>query len=343
MMIAALLALAAGAVAGLFLAIRHFRRKRLPAVVALLHGIGGATGFTLVLLTVVREPDFRPIRDSLYLLIATVAFGVVNLLFHVRRVRHRTSLILLHALCAVSGVGLLIRAIVVHEPVETASAAVATPAAAPRAAETAPPLPSAIEPVGAAPSAGESTATPPSGSAPSAPAAPEGSAPKVPEGFSVDPAVRQALDQEIRFESKSATIESSSMTAVADMARALNAHPEVTLVEVQGHADERGDDVQNIVLTRARAHSVVTALTANGVSPARLHEAGYGARCPADSECRTPSAPPSCHATDQWQKDRRVTFVVLQVGKFPFRGEVVCAAGAALIPPADKRFNVYGK
>lgn len=336
MMIVALVALASGAVAGLFLAIRHFRRKRLPAVVALLHGIGGATGFTLVLLTVVREPDFRPIRDSLYLLIATVAFGVVNLLFHVRRVRHRTSLILLHAFCAVSGVGLLIRAILVHEPVQSSNAAVAP--MAPHATEAVPPTPSAPEPAAAAPSTVE-TATP----SPSASASPEKPGSSAPEGFSVDPDVRQAFDQEIRFESKSATIESSSTTAVADMAKALNAHLDVTLVEVQGHADERGDDVQNITLTRARAHAVVSALIANGVSATRLHEAGYGARCPADPECRTPNAPASCHAPGQWQKDRRVTFVVLQVGKFPFRGEVACVAGAALIPPADKRYNVYGQ
>ena len=115
MMIAALLALAAGATAGLYLASKHFRRQRLPAWGALLHGLGGATGFTLVLLAVVREPAFRPVRDSLYVLIATVAFGCVNLLFHVRRVRHRTSLIAIHALCAVSGVVLLIRAIILHE------------------------------------------------------------------------------------------------------------------------------------------------------------------------------------------------------------------------------------
>jgi outer membrane protein OmpA-like peptidoglycan-associated protein len=276
MMIAALLALAAGAVAGLFLALRHFRRKRLPVWGALLHGIGGATGFTLVLLVVVQEPGFRPIRDSLYLLIATVAFGVVNLLFHVRRVRHRTSLILLHALCAVSGVGLLIRAILVHDTVEPANAAVVAPAAAPRATETAPPAPSAIEAV-VPPPAVDSTA-------PATPAAPERAVANAPEGFSVDPAVRQALDQEIRFESKSATIESSSMSAIADMAKVLNAHAEVTLIEVQGHADERGDDVQNVMLTRARAHAVVSSLVASGVSLARLHDRPASSRS-AEKSC----------------------------------------------------------
>jgi outer membrane protein OmpA-like peptidoglycan-associated protein len=333
-MIAALLALASAAVAGLFLAIRHFRRKRLPAMVALVHGLGGATGFTLVLLTVVGEPGFRPVRDSLYLLIATVALGVVNLLFHVRRVRHRTSLIVLHALCAVSGVGLLIRAIVVHQPVETAKATPIAPAAASPAAQTTPPVPSAAEARMAAPSVIQSAAP-----QPSVPRAPERDTPKIQEGFALDPNIRQALDQEVRFESKSATIESSSTPVLADMAKALAAHPEVVLVEVQGHADERGDDAQNILLTRARAHAVVSSLVAHGISAARLHEAGYGARCPADADCRTPNPPPTCHATEQWEKDRRVTFVVLQIGKAPFRGEVVCAAGAPLIPSTDKRYN----
>jgi outer membrane protein OmpA-like peptidoglycan-associated protein len=229
----------------------------------------------------------------------------------------------------------LIRAILVHDTVEPANAAVVAPAAAPRATETAPPAPSAIEAVVPPPAVDSAT--------PAASAASERAVASAPEGFSVDPAVRQALDQEIRFESKSATIESSSMSAIADMAKVLNAHAEVTLVEVQGHADERGDDVQNVMLTRARAHAVVSSLVASGVSLARLHEAGYGARCPANPECRTASAPPSCHASDQWEKDRRVTFVVLQTGKFPFRGEVACPAGAPLIPPADKRYNVYGK
>ena len=129
MMIAALLALAAGAVAGIFLATRHFMRKRLPVGVALFHGLGGATGFALVLLTVVREPNFRPIRDVLYLLIATVALGVVNLLFHIRKVRHRTSLILLHGFTAVTAASMLIRAIVVHVPTEepSSTAGVAQP------------------------------------------------------------------------------------------------------------------------------------------------------------------------------------------------------------------------
>src|SRR5215204_5360058 len=112
MLLGALAALAAGAVAGIFLAVRHFLRKRLPVWVAALHGVGGAIGFTLVLLVVVQQPAFQLARQALYLLIATVALGSVNLLFHVRGVRHRTSLIVMHALTAVSAVSTLIYALV---------------------------------------------------------------------------------------------------------------------------------------------------------------------------------------------------------------------------------------
>src|SRR5262245_19406161 len=137
MLIAALCALAAAAVAGIFLAFRHFTRQKLPASVALIHGLGGATGFTFVLLVVVQQPDFRLARQALYLFIVTILFGAVNLLFHLRKKRHRTSLIVLHALVAVSGVLTLIFAIFSGEPATAATPAM--PAAAPSAAPPAAP------------------------------------------------------------------------------------------------------------------------------------------------------------------------------------------------------------
>ena len=328
MMLAALLALAAGAAAGIFLAVRHFRHKRLPAIVALLHGVGGATGFTLVLVTVVREPDFRPIRDVLYLLIATVVLGVVNLLFHIRKVRHRTSLILLHGFTAVTAASMLIRAILVHTPSSAASPA-EPPSEGPAATAPAPAPASARAPE---PSA---TGTASTEAAPSAAPAEKPAA----EEFAVDDSVRRVLESPIHFETSSATVSQSSTSAIAEIATALKEHPEIALIQVQGHADERGDDGRNVALTRARAAAVVTALVANGVGRERLHSAGYGSRCPEDEACRNASAPDSCHAAESWQRDRRVVFRVLRVGKASFRGEVVCARGASLIPPEDRRFH----
>jgi outer membrane protein OmpA-like peptidoglycan-associated protein len=330
MMLAALLALAAGAAAGIFLALRHFRHKRLPAVVALLHGVGGATGFTLVLVTVVREPDFRPIRDVLYLLIATVVLGVVNLLFHIRKVRHRTSLILLHGFTAVTAASMLIRAILVHTPSEAPSAA--GPAQPP------PETPAATAPVSASARAPEPSPTG-TASAEEAPSRPRAEKPAA-EEFAVEDSVQRALASPIQFETNSATVSQSSTSAIAEIATALKEHPEIALIQVQGHADERGDDARNVALTRARAAAVVTALVANGVGRERLHSAGYGSRCPEDEACQNAGAPDSCHAAESWQRDRRVVFRVLRVGKAAFRGEVVCARGASLIPPEDRPFHV---
>jgi outer membrane protein OmpA-like peptidoglycan-associated protein len=320
-MIVALVALAFGAVAGIYLATRHFLKKKMPAWIAFLHGVGGATGFAFVLFTVVREPNFRPIRDVLYLLIATVALGVVNLLFHIRKVRHRTSLILMHGLTAVCAASMLIRAIVVH-----AQPAEAAPAPSAKSAE---PVVSAPPIASAAPSASADTPE-----APAAAAAPAGS------DLALDLDTKRALERPIAFEHKSTELSQHSYAQIAEVAKALKSRPEIVLVQVQGHADERGNDIKNIELTRSRAAVVVNALVENGVGRGRLHSAGYGARCPADPECRRTNAPESCHEPSAWERDRRVVFLVLQAGKTSYRGEVACARGAQLIPPVDMRFHV---
>jgi outer membrane protein OmpA-like peptidoglycan-associated protein len=323
MMIAALLALAAGAIAGIYLASRHFLRKRLPASVAFLHGLGGATGFTLVLLAVVREPSFRPIRDVLYLLIATVVLGVVNLLFHIRKVRHRTSLILLHGLTAVTAAAMLIRAIWIHSmPIEQSVAATVPQ----------PPVASAPAAADAAPQATALDAAAPQ-------AATEDAGKPAPDEFVIDETVRQALDQPIQFGTKSAQPSGASQGVIRDIAKTLKAHPEIGLIEVQGHADERGEDGPNVELTRARAAAVAKALEASGVASERLRSAGYGARCPVDPACRQSGAPDSCHSPESWQRDRRVVFLVLKVGNASFQGEVACAQGADLIPPESRSFH----
>jgi outer membrane protein OmpA-like peptidoglycan-associated protein len=92
-------------------------------------------------------------------------------------------------------------------------------------------------------------------------------------------------------------------------------------------------------LTRERAALIVSTLVSTGVSPERLHAAGYGARCPGDPACRQSPAPPACHAASQWDKDRRVVFKVLKVGQAPFSGEVACARASDLIPDDDRPFQ----
>jgi outer membrane protein OmpA-like peptidoglycan-associated protein len=327
MLIAALCAFAAAAVAGIFLAFRHFTRRNLPAPVALIHGLGGATGFTFVLLVVVQHPDFRIARQALYLFIVTILLGAVNLLFHLRKKRHRTSLIILHALVAVSGVLTLVYAIFTGAPEATAAP---PPAPADSAVPPAPAEVAAQKPAEPTPSAAPAEAT----ASAAAPAAPASS-----KDLAIDASVRQTLAKSVSFDTKSTSVSPESLPTLAEIAKALKDHPEIALIEVQGHADERGEDSRNVGLTQGRAAAVVEALVARGVERARLRSAGYGARCPADPACRATDAPESCHSPDRYAADRRVVFMPLKVGTTSFSGEVVCARGADLIPPADKQFH----
>ncbi len=60
------------------------------------------------------------------------------------------------------------------------------------------------------------------------------------------------------------------------IAATINGNPQIDLIEIQGHADERGDDAHNLDLTERRAHSVRVALEQRNVLPSRLKSHGYG-------------------------------------------------------------------
>ena len=55
--------------------------------------------------------------------------------------------------------------------------------------------------------------------------------------------------------------------------------PNITTLVI-GHADQRGDDLQNLKLSQARASAVVEYLVAQGISPDRLSAQGVGDRSP---------------------------------------------------------------
>ena len=74
------------------------------------------------------------------------------------------------------------------------------------------------------------------------------------------------------------------------------------LVEIQGHADERGDDAHNLDLTERRAASVRRALEQRNVEPGRLRSHGYGETKPVCNQ----------HNEDCWSKNRRVEFIILK-------------------------------
>ncbi len=128
--------------------------------------------------------------------------------------------------------------------------------------------------------------------------------------------------EKIYFATDSAEILPRSFPIVDAVAATLIGNPQITLVEVQGHADERGSDEYNIKLTADRAASVVQALGQRGVDLKRLRSAGYGERCPVDPR----------HNPEAWDKNRRVEFKIIRTDSGPTGVEVACPAGQDLVP-----------
>jgi outer membrane protein OmpA-like peptidoglycan-associated protein len=128
--------------------------------------------------------------------------------------------------------------------------------------------------------------------------------------------------EKIYFETDSAIIQERSFPLLDAVAATLNGNPQITLVEIQGHADERGSDQYNINLTRARAASVMNALIERGVLSSRLRSAGYGERCPVDPK----------HNAAAWERNRRVEFKIIETDAGPTGVEVTCPRGRSLVP-----------
>ncbi|MGF1465201.1 MAG: OmpA family protein [Sandaracinaceae bacterium] len=126
----------------------------------------------------------------------------------------------------------------------------------------------------------------------------------------------------IQFETDSAEIRPESFSLLDEIAATFRGNPQIALVEVQGHADERSSDEYNIRLTRDRAAAVVEALVGRGVERDRLRSAGYGERCPVDPR----------HNEEAWAKNRRVEFKILRTDDGPTGVEVACPAGRELTP-----------
>jgi len=120
------------------------------------------------------------------------------------------------------------------------------------------------------------------------------SCPDTPEGESVDASgcplagatqsatVTEAgtwLYEDIKFDTGSTTIKSTSLPVLAEIASALKENPDLN-VEIQGHTDSAGSLAYNNRLSANRAEAVREYLINQGVNPDQLTAAGYGPSVP---------------------------------------------------------------
>ena len=83
----------------------------------------------------------------------------------------------------------------------------------------------------------------------------------------------------INFDFAKATLKPDADPVIAQIVALLKANP-AARISVDGHTDNVGDPEANQKLSEARAQAVAAALGKNGIEPARLSSAGYGATNP---------------------------------------------------------------
>lgn len=84
----------------------------------------------------------------------------------------------------------------------------------------------------------------------------------------------------INFATGSAEITDEFARVLDGAANLINEHPEIQLLEIQGHTDNTGNDAINNPLSQARADAVRNYLISRGVDPSRLVAKGYGSTKP---------------------------------------------------------------
>lgn len=94
--------------------------------------------------------------------------------------------------------------------------------------------------------------------------------------------IKLVMPGNITFRTGSAEIQADFYDTLNSVAGSLKEFPDSN-VKINGYTDSTGDAMKNQILSEQRASSVARYMQSQGVSPARLQTAGYGARSPIDS------------------------------------------------------------
>ncbi len=103
---------------------------------------------------------------------------------------------------------------------------------------------------------------------------------KAPEKAKTQPTAAPSLEP-IYFDTDQAVLRADARVALQARAEAIQQHPELGVVTIQGHCDERGSDEYNLALGERRAATVKRYLMDLGVPASRLETVTYGEGRPA--------------------------------------------------------------
>ena len=115
---------------------------------------------------------------------------------------------------------------------------------------------------------------------------------------------RVEMLETLQFRGGGNALSRDARALIAQVANVLAAHPEIALVQVQGHTDDRGSADLNLALSQRRAEAVVDYLVELGIDRARLEAKGFGEARPVADNARPAGR----------RKNRRVEFVIVQGG-----------------------------
>jgi len=110
------------------------------------------------------------------------------------------------------------------------------------------------------------------------------------------------ISDRIQFEPGRAVLLEKSKKVLDEVVATLTSHPDLELVEIEGHTDWLGSETQNLALSARRAETVSAYLVSKGIAAGRLVPKGYGEMKPiADNT-----------TNEGREANRRVTFRVMK-------------------------------
>nr|QAT78188.1 TraB [Byssovorax cruenta] len=141
------------------------------------------------------------------------------------------------------------------------------------------------------------------------------------------------LDQ-VHFATDKDVILDDSKPTLQSVAQVLKEHPEIRLLEIEGHTDIRAGDSYNIRLSQRRVDSVKAYLVEQGVDPLRIHATGYGHSQPIydDSHCNMPDDQLTPECKRHTSANRRVVFNIKHRGAPPPKSITGADSNVGILP-----------